>query len=156
MILSGRQHQSISACESLAYSAYLSHASFLASTCECCVAIIVGSMPAFASFFKGQMPGASWLASTNSIVRRLKRGVSKSSSQLSPAGRFEMSTSGGFTIGGGHARDKNWLELRDNQFHRDFEQESVRTMRIDRPIVPPWDDISPNKYTKGGPLARPP
>ena len=58
----------------------------LVSGCEIYVAIIVASMPAFASFFKGSMPGAFWLTKMGSILSRCKTGISKSGrcAELSP------------------------------------------------------------------------
>lgn len=68
---------------------------YICLTCESYVAIVIGSMPAFASFFKGEMPGASWLTGMNSLVR---------SNTVTPS-------SGGSMIPGGHTREKGYHEL---------------------------------------------
>lgn len=95
------------------------------STCEIYVSIIVSSMPAFASFFKGTMPGASWLASMNSLVLKSRNRTSSSKIELSHRSNTGLYSSGEFMISGGQARDKGYLELHDIG---DNELRSVKTV----------------------------
>lgn len=95
MIRFGQMRLFTSACESLVWVCQLFYSLRSTSTCESYVAIVIGSMPAFASFFKGEMPGASWLTGMNSLVR---------SNTVTPS-------SGGSMIPGGHTREKGYHEL---------------------------------------------
>ena len=88
---------------------------------------MVGSMPAFASFFRGEMPGASWLASLNSLVAvsrsltsRSKVGLSHKSSKVVPSSEERM-------VPSGRARDKGYLEIYDTLQVKGYELGSVRT-----------------------------
>ena len=84
------------------------------STCEFYVAIIVGSMPGFASFFSGKMPGVSLLASMNSVLLKSRNGALGNKIGLS---------SGESIIPSGPRRDKGYLEVQDTRHLG----ESVRT-----------------------------
>lgn len=69
------------------------------------MAIIVGSMPAFASFFKGEMPGASWLTRMNSLVGPSNKvGLVHRSNTGTPF-------SGGSMLPGGHTCERGYHEL---------------------------------------------
>ena len=97
------------------------------SACEIYVAIIVGSMPAFASFFKGQMPGACLLASMNSLVLRSRHAASSSRVRLSRKPSKELHSSEDFIIPNRHERDKGYLELHDFRLLEEDELGSTRT-----------------------------
>ena len=94
---------------------------------EIYVAIIVGSMPAFASFFNGQMPGVSLLASIISLVRRTRHAASSSRVRLSRRTSAELRSSEEFIIPNGYERDKGYLELRDTRRPGENEMGSNRT-----------------------------
>ena len=100
----------------------------LASGCEIHVAIIVASMPAFASFFKGSMPGALWLTKMNSLLIKCKPGVSKSDccTGLSPIPSIGVSPSEQFLVLSGRSRGKDYLELREISHFWDSTLESTR------------------------------
>ena len=87
----------------------------LASGCEIYVAIIAASMPAFASFFNGSMPGAFWLTTIKNLLVKCKSGVSKSAccTGLSPIPNTGVSHSGQFLVPNGQSRGKSYLELRE-------------------------------------------
>ena len=95
------------------------------STVEIYIAIIVGSMPAFAAFFRGEMPGASLLASVNSL--RSRNGAPNSKIGLSNRSNTGMPSSGESMIRSGHSRDKGYLELNDPRHLKDFKLGSVST-----------------------------
>ena len=87
----------------------------IASGCEIYVEIIVSSMPAFASFFNGSMPGAVWLTKIKYLLVKCKSGVSKSAccTGLSPIANTGSSPSGQFLASSYQSRGKDYLELRD-------------------------------------------
>ena len=95
------------------------------STVEIYIAIIVGSMPAFAAFFRGEMPGASLLASVNSL--RSRNGAPNSKIGLSNRSNTGIPFSGESMILSGHSRDKGYLELHNPSHLRDYELGSVST-----------------------------
>lgn len=99
----------------------------LCITVEINVAIIVGSIPAFASFFNRQMPGASWLAAIRSLISRSTDRASSSKFGRSGRSNTGVVPSGESVIPGGHARDKGYLELHDTRHPTDYELGSVRT-----------------------------
>lgn len=82
-------------------------------------------MPGFASFFKGQMPGAVWLTSMSAFLRKCKHGTSSSSIGLSPISDTFRSPSGQIMKRGGHLRDESDLELDDTQCSWDSDSGSV-------------------------------
>ena len=84
-------------------------------------------MPAFVSFFKGKMPGASWLASLNSLVLKSKKGASSSKIELSHRSNTGIPFAGDSTVPAGHARDKGYFELHETRHLGDCELGSVRT-----------------------------
>ena len=100
----------------------------LASGCEIYVAIIVASMPAFASFFKGSMPGAYWLTKMNSVFIRYKSGVSKGAccTGLSPIPSTGVPPSGECLVPSGHSRGKDFFELHENSYFGDSALASTR------------------------------
>ena len=83
------------------------------SACEIYVAIIVGSMPAFASFFKGQMPGATFLAGMNSLILRTRHGASRV--RLSRWTSKDFHSSESSVISNRNPRDRGYLELHDTR-----------------------------------------
>ena len=97
------------------------------STCENYVAIIVGSMPAFASFFNGEMPGASWVAGLHSLILSLRHGASSSKIRLSGRSNAGSPSCGKSTVPNGHARDRGYLELDDTRYLGNYELGSVET-----------------------------
>lgn len=97
------------------------------STCESCVAIIVGSTPGFASFFKGQMPGALWLASMSSFVREFTHGASTSNTGLWHASKKRVTPARKFTIPGGHIRHRGYLGLHNIRHFGDSDLDLMRT-----------------------------
>ena len=97
------------------------------SACEIYVAIIVGSMPAFASFFNGQMPGASLLASMNSLVLRTRHAAFNSRVRLSRRASKELHSSEGSIILNGYERDRGYLELHDTRGFGEYDNGSTRT-----------------------------
>ena len=106
------------------------------SACEIYVAIIVGSMPAFASFFKGQMPGASLLASMNSLVLRTRHAASSRKVRLSRRTSTELRSSEEFIIPNRYERDKGYLELHDTRRLGENELGSTRTNIRGEGLVP--------------------
>ena len=90
----------------------------LTSGCEAYVALIVGSMPGFASFFRGKMPGVSLLASMNSVFFKARNSALGNSQRSNPG-----VSSREFILPSGPMRDKDYLELQDTRHFG----ESVRT-----------------------------
>lgn len=125
MICSLHQQLSISACESISWSVYELDNLCLPSTCESCVAIIVSSTPAFASFFKDKMPGAFWQASMGPFVRRFRHRASTSNTELLHASNRGLSPFGGVTVPRVHTRDKASLESHDIRHCGDSDAESM-------------------------------
>lgn len=110
----------------------------LASGCEIYVAIIVASMPAFASFFNGSMPGAFWLTKMNSFLNKCKTGVSKNvcSTGLPPIPSTGVPPSGQFLALSSHSRGKDYLELREVIHFRDSALESTRIELLGERVTP--------------------
>ena len=81
----------------------------LPSLCEAYVAIIVASMPAFASFFNGTMPGALCLAGLNSFLHQ--RSFRKSTRDL--VGCAEQRPPGQYRVTHGHALENGYHKLHD-------------------------------------------
>ena len=104
------------------------------STCEMDVAIIVGSMPAFYSFFKGKVPGASWLASMSTLVLKSIRAASGDSVVSSHERTAGVSSS--LVVPGRHAGESGYFEIHDTRPLRDYELESVRTENLDEAVAP--------------------
>ena len=104
----------------------------LASGCEIYVAIIVASMPAFASFFNGSMPGAVWLTRINSLLIKCKSGASKSDccTGLSLITGTGASPSKQIQVPSRHSHGKVFLELRETKH---FWQSALRSTRIELP-----------------------
>ncbi|KAM0802371.1 hypothetical protein BDR22DRAFT_887605 [Usnea florida] len=88
---------------------------YICNACESYVAIIVGSMPAFASFFKGQMPGAILLASMNSLALRCRNAASGSGVRFARRTSTELPASQDLIIPNKYVRDKGYLELYDTR-----------------------------------------
>ena len=95
--------------------------------CEIYVAIIVGSMPAFASFFNGQMPGASLLASMNSLILRTRHAASSGRIKLSRRASIDLHSSEDSIILNRYERDKGYLELDDTRRFGEYDNGSTRT-----------------------------
>ena len=98
------------------------------------VAIIVGSIPAFFSFFKGKVPGASWLASMSTLVlksTRLASGGTVASSHERTAG-----VSSSLVAPGRHAGENGYFEIHDARPLRHYELESVRTENLEEVVAP--------------------
>lgn len=98
------------------------------------VAIIVGSMPAFYSFFKGKVPGASWLASMSTLVLKSIRAASGGSVVSSHERTAGVSSS--LVVPGRHAGESGYFEIHDTRPLRDYELESVRTENLDEAVAP--------------------
>ena len=85
-------------------------------------------MPAFASFFNGQMPGAIFLASMNSLILRTKQAASSSRVRLSRKSTTELRSSEEFIIPNRYdERDKGYLELHDTRRFGEYGNGSTRT-----------------------------
>lgn len=96
------------------------------SICEYYLALIVSSMPAFASFFKGEMPGASLLASLSSLVLRFRSSTSRS--KVGPLDKPNTGlASEELPISGGRVRNKGYVELHDTRYFGGYGLESVIT-----------------------------
>ena len=110
----------------------------LASGCEIYVAIIVASMPAFASFFNGSMPGAFWLTKIKYLLVKCKSEVSKSAycTGLSPIPNTGVSPSGRFIVSSGQSRGKDYLELREISRPWDSASRSTRIELLDEGATP--------------------
>ena len=106
------------------------------STCESCIAIIVGSTPAFAAFFKGQMPGALWQASMSSFVRKFTHGASTSNTELSHAAPKRVSPARRFTVPGGHTRHIGYPGPRDTRHFGDSDLDLMRTDIQEEGVAP--------------------
>ena len=100
----------------------------LASGCEIYVAIIVASMPAFASFFNGSMPGAFWLTKMDFLLIKCKSRISKRDfcTGLSPIPSTDVSPSGQFLVPSDHSRGKDYLEIGEISHFRDSALGSTR------------------------------
>lgn len=106
---------------------WLSAIAFICIICESYVAIIVSSMPAFASIFKNKLPRVSWPSSLKSLVLKSKTGASSSKIRLGRRSGTEITSSGKSMIPGGHVHDQGYLELRDTRPLGGHEITSVKT-----------------------------
>ena len=93
-------------------------------------------MPAFASFFKGQMPGATFLVIMNSLILRTRHAASSSRVRLSRRTSTELRSSEEFIIPKGYdERAKGYLELRDTRLCGENGMGSTRTkIRGEEPV----------------------
>ena len=104
------------------------------STCEMDVAIIVGSMPAFFSLFKGKVPAASWLAGMSTLVLKSIRAASGGSVGSSHERTAGLSSS--LVAPGRHAGENGYFEIHDTRPLRGYELESVKTENLDEAVAP--------------------
>lgn len=84
-------------------------------------------MPAFGTFFKGQMPGAFLLASMISLIPRTRHAASSSRVRLSRRTSTELRSSEEFIIPNRRERDKGYLELHDTRRLGENESASTKT-----------------------------
>ena len=88
-------------------------------------AIIVGSMPAVYSYFKGRRPSASWLTSMNSLVLRFMRAAS--GGKIVFLHKQTAGVSSSLVTPSRHAVENGYLEIHDTHPLGDYELGSVRT-----------------------------
>ena len=127
----------------------------LASGCEIYVAIIVASMPAFASFFNGSMPGAFWLSKMTSLLIKCKPAVSKIACRtgLSTIPSTGISPTGQFLIPSGHSRGRDYIELRESSHFWDSALTSTRVEVLSEGATP--ITLEPDIVHKPAPIHQP-
>ena len=108
----------------------------LPSLCEAYVAIIVASMPAFASFFNGTMPGVLCLASVNSFLhRRSSRRSTRDLESLSVRCAEQRPSSGQYRVPHGHALENGYHELHDTNHFPDSGSGSTKAADLNERLA---------------------
>ncbi len=89
-------------------------------------------MPAFASFSRGKIPGASWLASIRSRIS-----ISKILSLRSRSSGGRTHSSDDRTRSVSYARGSGWAEINSSRNPEDYELGLVTTQILGAATVPP-------------------